>query len=336
MAPDRMQHPVHLRDRRKARFTGVVRGLGRVDRQHEVEAPTRVGGVVQHHRLEHQRVGQRQLVAVQGHQQGRARGQRDHLALVLVHHQVVVRRERATQAQQHAGHVVLGDVLEGEADHQADHARRPQHGADQRRGSQQVQCQHQAQHHHHRLHQPPHQPFQERVALAAAQPGHRPARQQFSGQHRQVHDRQGDHQQRDRADQPHQFLLRLLQGRPHALGEAGADRDLVGHRADAIHRLRQRAGQVAVGIGQHFATQGDDAGVHRHGDLLQAGMSQQPGGDRGGDARVALLAGAHFRGKVPGLLRRRLLQDFGGLLDDRLGRFRIFGRGLGVGQEGRN
>ncbi len=228
---------------------------------------------------------------------------------------MVVGRERAAQAQQDAGHVVLGDVAEGEADHQADHAGRAEHRADQRGRAEQVERQHQAEDHHQRLHQAPHQRFEVGVVAVPPQPAHRAVRERPAEQHREPDDRDRHHQQRDRRHQPHQSRLHLLQGGVDPGRERRAEFDLVDHLGDAVHLVGEVGGALAVGVLQDFAAEGHAAGVDRDRDLLQVGVAHQARGDRGRDAFVVLLAGADLGLDASGLghdrVRRLLRRELG-------------------------
>ena len=191
----------------------------------ELEAPARVARVVQRHAAEHQRVRQPQVVAVERHQDRRARGHRDHDALVAVDDDVVAGRERLAQAHQDAGEVVLQRVLEGEAERDAEHAGGAEHGADKRGGVHDLQRHQQAERGDRPAHGGARQVAQEGVA-----PGHpleqRAAREPAAEQPEQPHRDQRQRQQRQCGEQ----AVRLVQ---QALADEVEIERRSGHR-DAV------------------------------------------------------------------------------------------------------
>ena len=204
------QQPLDAAQGFHAQRLGAHQVLFHADADIEFEAPAGVARVVERDATEHHRIGQAQVVAVERHQDGRARGQRDDHAFVAVDHHVVARRKRLAQAHQQPGQVIFQDVLEGEAKRHAQHAGGAQHRAHQGGGVEEFQGHQQAGQHHHPAHGGAREVLHERVAARDA--AHQlAARQPAAQQPGQQHHHQGHCQQRQVAEQGIHFLCQSFQ-----------------------------------------------------------------------------------------------------------------------------
>lgn len=242
-------------------------GVGRYA-QGEGEAARGVLGVVDDHTLEHDGVGDADLLAVEGEEDRGPGGQAQDDPLLIGDADEILGPERSAQAQKKARDIVLDRVAQGEAQGQAQDAGSAQKSAQDCGGVEQKQRSEGARQQDRTLNDLRQQRGQERVRRDPAVDVSRSTQQPTEQDERKEDGtRHGEHRQKSHEGTP--ALDDPLYGRRDPTLEAGCDRHLVGDLDHAVDLPGQPLGLGGELLRRHLAFENHHARVHPHRDRAQ-------------------------------------------------------------------